>query len=121
MLADAFASIALGFSASMGGPYHAGQVIRQSEPVRDAGGSIVTPGEVTREACQVQVDAATEAMRGQDGYTDLDMRLLVLGPDELDADAVIAVLAGPMMGRWRVQSCERDPAGIGWVCRGRRG
>lgn len=121
MLADAFASIALGFSQAMGGPYHPGKVVRQGEPVRDDGGSIVTPAAVTRIDVSVQVDSATEAMRGESGFSDKDMRLLVLGDVDLTTDDVIAVLAGEHAGRWSVQSCERDAAGIGWSVRGRRG
>lgn len=120
-LAAAFESIALGFSAAGLGPYHAARAVWPGEPVVDDGGSIVTPGTPVLRDCSVQVDAATDAMRADAGFVERDMRLLVIGLDTLDTAATIAVLTGPNAGRWSVQSCERDPAAVGWVVRGRRG
>lgn len=119
MFAEAFA----GLAAAFGAPFHAGKARWPGTPVYDDGGSIVGPGTPIVKDCTVQVDAATEVMRAQEGYKDLDIRLLVLaasldGP--LDTQATVEVLSGPHAGRYTVQSVGRDPVGIAWDCRGRR-
>jgi hypothetical protein len=127
-VADAFTGIALGFSQAMGGPYHAGIVHWYGEPITDDNGSISVPGVPVEKPCSVQIDAVTEAMQGQDGYTDRDVRLIILAPTldgTLDTDARVEVLAGlevpvDWVGFWSIQSVARDPLGIGWECRGRR-
>lgn len=122
-MAQAFASIAQGFSAAGLGCFYDATVKWPGTPVTDAGGSIVTPGTPVEASCSVQVDQVTEAMRQADGFTDRDVRLLVLcatlEPD-LDTDAVIEVSYGPNAGTWMLASCAKDPAGIYWDCRGRR-
>lgn len=121
MIAAAFEAIALGFSASFGGPYYDALATWPGTPVLDDGGSIATPGTPASSSCSCQVDAATEGMRAEAGFVEKDMRLLVIGlAVELDTDAVVEILAGPDVGRWSVQSCERDPVAIGWSVRGRR-
>lgn len=116
------ADIALGFSAALGVGYHDALAKWPGEAVYDDGGSIQTPGTPIAKTCSVQIDAATEAMRSE-GFTDGDMRLLVLAATldgDMDTDARVEVLAGPHVGTWLVASVERDPAGIYWQCRGRR-
>lgn len=127
-MAAAFTGIALGFSAAMGGPYHPGTVHWSGEPEYDDGGSIISPGIPVERPCSVQIDAVTDAMRGQDGYTDKDVRLIILAPTldgPLNTDARVEVQAGidvpaDWVGFWSVESVDRDPLGIGWSCRGRR-
>lgn len=64
----------------------------------------------TETPARVQVDAMTEAMRGQDGAADSDRRILVLAPITFDTDAVIAVNEGPYAGsRWLVMTTANDP------------
>lgn len=129
-LAQAFAGIAGGFSAAFGVPYHAGFVIRHMDAVYDDGGSIITPGGVDRASCQVQIDSVDERMRPE-AWTDKDYRFLILSASlgegdqsgaipDLDTDATIEVPAGDMAGSWMVSSLQKDPAGIGYVGRGRR-
>lgn len=121
-LAATFAEFGIGLSAQFGGPLRPGSVVRTGPPVTDDGGSIVTPGTVTVADCSVQVDTVTEAMRQADGYTDEDMRLLVMAATlegTVDTDASIEVLSGPYFGRWSIASVASDPFGVYWDCRGR--
>ena len=114
--AEAFAGIAAAFDV-----YQPATARWQGEAVTDTGGSIVTPATPVEYACQVQLDTATMAMRQADGFTENDMRLLVLNFDrDLDTDAEIEILSGIHAGLWSVESATRDPAGIGWEARGRR-
>lgn len=118
----AFAQIAQAFSAAGVGPYVDGQVLTTTDAVMDGGGSIATPGTVTRRDCRVQIDSVAEAMRPE-SWTDKDYRFLILAATlqgDLDTDATVEVLAGPNTGKWLVSSLQRDPAGIGWTGRGRR-
>lgn len=123
MLDQVFADIGLAFSQAFGGPFHAARVIDQTDPVYDDGGSIIVPGGVAYRPCSVQIDVATTAMRGAEGFVDTDVRFIVLsatltGP--LGTDAEVEVLAGPFAGTWSVSSLERDPVAAGWVGVGRR-
>lgn len=118
--ADAFAGIAAAFSADGDGPYFDAVARWSGAPVIDDGGSIVTPGLGSVAACQVQGDKATEAMRLAEGFLETDAALLVLGLDALDTAARITIATGPHAGTWALMSAERDPVGIGWLCRGRR-
>ena len=126
MLGDAFASIAAAVSATYGGPFFAGKVHTVSETVYDDGGSIADPGVEVERDCMVQVDAVTEAMRGERGFSEEDVRLLVIGlAGDLNTDAVVEVLPGPNVpadhvGSWSIQSVGRDPLGVYRECRGRK-
>ena len=121
-----FAAIASAVSQMAGGPYHAGKVHTVSDPVYDDGGSIIDPGIQVERDCMVQVDSVTEAMRAEAGFTEKDVRLLIIdlsGP--IDTDAVVEVLPGPMVpddlvGSYSVQSVGRDPFVVYRECRGRR-
>jgi len=122
-LADAFADIGLAFSAEMGGPYVDAEAVWPGTPVKDAGGSIITPGVPVYKPCKVQFDRATQDMRTAPDFLQTDLRILVLaatlgGP--LDTTAKIKVQSGSYGGTWAILSCVRDPAGVGYVCRGRR-
>jgi hypothetical protein len=119
-----FADLAAGFAAQFGGPFYDGTVTWPGTPTYDSGGSIDTPADPVTSECQVQVDVATEDMRTDAGFVATDMRLLVLASSltgTLDTTARIAVDAGPYAGTvWTLHSATRDPAGIGWECRGRQ-
>jgi hypothetical protein len=122
-MAATFANIAVGISQQFGGPYFPGVVIDQTAPVM-SGGSIVTPGAATERPCQIQIDRVTEAMRGSDGYTDGEVRFLILAATlagSLTTDARLRVDAGPSAGMWLVSSAERDTMGTHWEGRARRG
>jgi hypothetical protein len=123
-LADAFADIALGFSGIAGAPFHEADVISVSAPVYDDGGDIVTPGTPTRRSCMAQADYAGEAMRGEAGFADGDIRILILSATlsgAITTDDRVEIKAGPFAGLWSVQSVSRDPAAVGFELRGRRG
>ena len=118
-----FADIAQAFSAAGLGAFYDGVARWSGEPAYDDGGSIATPGTPVAKSCQVQIDAATEAMRQAEGFADGDMRMLVLAATldgDLDTSATVEVLAGPHVGAWMVSAVNRDPCGVYWEARGRR-
>lgn len=120
MLDEAFAQVASAVGAAVGGPYHAGLLLSDGTPVKDAGGSITTPGTPTQTACTVQVDAVTEAMRADADFLERDVRLLILGPAALTTAPQVSVTAGPFAGAvYELRSVTRDPLGCGWECRAR--
>ena len=118
-----FANIAQTISAAFGGPYYDALIHSAGTPIFDSGGSIITPGVASSRTCQAQVDSVTQDMRQSEGYTDADMRILVLastlsGPVTLDNS--IQILGGSHVGKWLIQSIARDSFGIYWELRGRR-
>lgn len=120
MLDDAFREIAGLVSEAVGGPYAAGKLLYAGVPVKDDGGDIVEPGNPSEVACRVQVDRVTEAMRQEDGFLERDVRLLILGPDNLTTDPDVSVTDGPFNGQsYSLQTVGRDPLGFGWECRAR--
>ena len=123
-LAAAFLELsALASGEFDGAPFYSGQIVTHAGAAYDAGGSIVTPGAVVLRDCQVQIDSATEAMRQGAGFADGDVRFIVLAASftgGLNTDATIAIADGARAGNWQVSGLERDPAGIGYVGRGRR-
>lgn len=124
MFEQIFAGLAQGFAATFGGPFFAASAVWPGTPVKDAGGSITTPGTPITKACMVQFDAATQTMRATDGFIETDVRILVLAgllDGTLDEKARIVVADGQYAGSWALLSVTRDPAGIGYECRGRRG
>lgn len=109
------------FAAAFAPLYLPGYVHRYEAPSFDDGGSIVAGNEPDMIDCRVQVDRCTEAMRQAEGYTDRDVRLLVLreGVGALTTDDRVEVLSGPCMGIYLVSSVEVDPAGAAFDCRAR--
>lgn len=78
---------------------------------------------VTYAPARVQVDNMTEAMRGAEGASDTDRRILVLATAgiSVDTDAVLLVNEGPYAGSyWLVMAVTRDPCGAVFDCRARR-
>lgn len=121
-VAAAFADISAQFSAVFGGPYFDAMVMTPGVPVTDDGGSIVTPVASTERTCQCQVDDCTEDQRAEAGYTDKDVRLLILTATlagGLDTEDTLTVLGGPRAGSYSVQSVSGESFGIYWQCRGR--
>ncbi|ODU34454.1 MAG: hypothetical protein ABS88_02165 [Sphingopyxis sp. SCN 67-31] len=120
MLDDTFRDIALSISAAVGGPYHPGSLNYPGEPVYDLGGSIIDPGTPYGVDVHVQVDDVTEDMRADADFQERDVRLLILGPDTLDAVPTVSVTAGPFSGQlYSIRSVSRDTLGFAWECRGR--
>lgn len=123
MFADTFARLATGFAAQFGGPFVDAVATWDGVPIKDAGGSIVTPGTPINKPCQVQFDAPTQAMRAAEGFRETDARILVLAgtlDGSLDGAARITTDAGQNAGSWELLSIVRDPAGIGFECRARK-
>lgn len=121
-MAETVAAIALQVSRATGVGYVAATAVWPGTPVM-VGGSIVTPGTPVEKSCQAQIDRADEAMRAEAGFTERDMRVLILLATldgELDTDARLIVSAGPHAGTWSLQSVGKDAAGTHWRCRGRR-
>lgn len=68
--------------------------------------------------CRAQMDGATYAMRQSEGYSEGDVRILILISGlgvEITTDCQISVSGK----RWMVQSAELDAAASHWICRGR--
>ena len=121
MFDAAFASIAAGFSERFGGPFVDATAWWPGTPVKDAGGSIVTPGTPVSLAVKAQFDAPTLAMRQAEGFLEQDARVIVLASGgTLDAEAQIRVASGVNAGNWSLITVTRDPAGVGYECRARR-
>jgi len=123
MLDGVFSSLATGFAQQFGAPFGDAVATWPGAPVKDAGGSIVTPGTTVALPCKAQFDAPTQDMRLADGFLATDARILVLSASlsgTLDTDAKITVATGPNAGTWALMSVTRDPAGIGYECRGRK-
>lgn len=121
-LAAAFAQIATALPVGIS-PFRPGKLRWPGTPVLDEGGSIVSPGTPEEYDCSVQIDLCTEAMRLEAGYTDKDVRLLVLAPDlgrAVDTDATVEVLSGPHVETWSIQSQAKDVMGFAYDGRGRR-
>lgn len=121
MLPQAFANLAMRVGAAVGAPYYPGRIIDVTDPVQDEGGSIITPGSVVTRTFMVQIDVVSDANR-PDGWTDRDYRFLVLAATldgGMDTDAEIEITEGPHAGKWMVSSLQTDPAGIGYVGKGR--
>ncbi|MET3710409.1 hypothetical protein ABIC65_001089 [Sphingomonas trueperi] len=121
-IAAAFAQIMVAASGALGAGYWPAVARWPGTPVME-NGSIVTPGTPIALDCMAQVDAATEAMRGEASYTDGDVRILVLADTlagTLDTAARIEITEGPHVGTFMIATCQRDPAAIYWDCRGRR-
>ena len=69
----------------------------------------------------VQIDACTEAMKREPGYTAEDVRLLILTKgvpvDQITTDDEITTSDGR---RWTCYGVTTDPARSYWECRGQR-
>lgn len=123
MLDHVFHDLAVGFATTFGAPYEDATAVWPGTPVRDAGGSITSPGVPVSLACKVQFDAPTQAMRAAEGFFESDVRILVLSASmtaPLDSRARITVAAGRNAGTWELLTCTGDAAGIGFECRGRK-
>lgn len=109
------------FGAAFGAVYLPATLHRYTQPELDDGGSPVDgSGGWTNIACRAQRDAATERMRRAEGFSESDVRLLVLAASfsgGISTDDEVTV-AGT---RYAIESVDMDPAGAYWELRGRRG
>lgn len=121
VLDEAFREIAGLVSEAVGGPYAAGKLVYAGVPVKDDGGTIITPGTPVEVDCRVQVDAVTEDMRRDAGYLAQDVRLVILIDRAPDTTPDLRVIDGKFAGQtYSLQTANRDTLGFGWECRGRK-
>ena len=117
-----FANLATGFAAQFGAPFEDASATWPGSATFDAGGSITSAGTPASHTCKAQFDAPTQAMRAAEGFMETDARIIVLAASlaaTLDTRARIVVASGANAGTWELLSVVRDPAGIGYECRGR--
>ena len=123
MLDRVYADLALAFSEQFGAPFGPAVAVWPGTATYDAGGSITAPGTPISLPCKAQFDAPTQAMRQAEGFLETDARIIVLAASlaaTLDQSAQIDVASGPNAGSWALLTVTRDPAGIGYECRGRK-
>lgn len=106
------------FGATLGAIYGDGQLIRV-DMVQQPNHSLL-PVEQAPVAIKVQVDRADEAMRAAPGYTETDVKLLILqsgisGREPNSDDIVVA-----QGQRWKLAGVQQDPARSHWTARGIR-
>lgn len=102
------------FGAAFGGVYLPAVLTKYTRA--DANDGTITETS-TEYACRAQVDAATEAMRRQAGYTGTDVRILILSASlavTVTSDDRITVAGST----YRIANVARDPAGAYFECRG---
>lgn len=112
------------FGSVLSSIYGDGQLIRVVMEWQPGGTTI--PVEQPPVSCKVQTDLCTEAMRQQEGYSDKDVRLLVLqssveGADLTSDDIIVAkdYRSGDMQ-RWKLFGLDQDSARAYWEARGVR-
>lgn len=104
-------------AAVFGGVYLDATLHRVTTTSDGQGGGTTDPDDAGTPV-KVQLEAATEAMRSAEGFTDLDVRILMLahGVDRPNTDCAVT-LNGT---RYSIQPpVGRDPAGCYWDLRGR--
>lgn len=105
------------FGAALGGLYLPATLHLPGTRTDDEEGNI-SYGPETDIACRAQMDAATYAMRQSEGYSDGDVRIIILTAGlgaEVATDCQVTVSGK----RWMVGSADLDAASSHWVCRGR--
>ena len=96
--------------------YPTGSLIRRTI-TEDAGGSQTVTK--TTVAIKVQTDRVTEVMRQAAGYTDTDVRLIVLSAGVADINSNDEIIDS-RGDRWAVIDPAVDPCGSHWEMRGQR-
>lgn len=110
--------IAAAFAGVFSGVYLDGQLYRAREFQDDGQGGGADNGFGTAEAVKVQIDQATQGMRGAEGFNEGDVRILMLahGVAAPDTDAEIA--AGG--DRYMIETVATDSCGSYYELRGRK-
>lgn len=101
------------FAGAFGGLYLPA-ILHKSSRAYDDGGSIT---ETSRQhKCRGQLDSTTEAMRGEAGYTEKDVGIIILqhGVPEPTSDDEITIRGV----RFKIASVQGDPAATHWIIRG---
>lgn len=105
------------FGAALSGLYLPATLHKPGAYETDDEGNIL-PGAETDAPCRAQIDAATYAMRQSEGYSEGDVRIIVLAAGltaPITTDHQITVSGK----RWMIASAEQDAAASHWVLRGR--
>lgn len=106
------------FGAAFSGLYLDGTLHRDlTTPIYDGKGSIVGYAGGGDVAVKVQVDGATYAMRQSEGYSEGDVRVIVLARGIPAITADMELTARDV--RYKIASVEIDPAASHYICRGR--
>lgn len=119
---NAFAKYAAELSEACGAPFYDATAVFPGVPVKDAGGSIVTPANNVTIAIKAQADAATDGVKREDGFVEGDIVLIILRDGlsrVIDTTCKVVMTTGPYPGKWSIKTVKIDPAGIGYECRGR--
>lgn len=116
LLGGGIASI---FGAAFGGIFLDGALHRDgTDPIYDNEGNITGYAGGADIPIKVQRDACTYAMRQSEGYSEGDVRIIILTAGlgvEVTTDCQVTVSGK----RWMVGSADLDAASSHWVCRGR--
>jgi hypothetical protein len=110
--------MAAAFAGVFGAVYLDGQLYRALEFTDDGKGGGAGDGFAPAEAVKVQVDQATQAMRGAEGYVDGDVRILMLAHGVAAPDTDCEVGAGG--ARYMIESVGTDACGSYYELRGRK-
>jgi len=112
-----FDSLGAALVGVMGAIYPDGTLWRPTVTEAENGDSSVT---FAPEAVKVQQDDCTEAMRGQEGYTDKDVRLIILmrNGTTVIADPTTDCQVTAAGRRWSISNISADPVSSHWVMRG---
>ncbi|MHC5307513.1 hypothetical protein [Bartonella sp. LJL80] len=104
------------FSSVLSSIYEDGQLIR-STMVRDPKTGSMRPVKQPPVTIKVQIDECTEAMRQQAGYTDTDVRMIILqqGIEGEKPNSDDLIVAGGQ--NWKVYGVTEDPAHSYWQMR----
>jgi hypothetical protein len=108
------ASILNGVFASI---YPSGSLIKRVVDEDDGGSQTVTE---TTVPIKVQTDACTEVMRQAAGYTDRDVRLIILSAGLTDAPTSDDEVVDGRGDRWRLINPSLDACGSHYEARGQR-
>lgn len=98
-------------------PMYLDGVLERSQRTEALDGTVTET--FTQTPIKCQTDIANEVMRTAAGYTDTDMRVLVLAADvdSINTDDQIVDGRGD---RWAIARASLDPCGAYWDCHGQR-
>jgi hypothetical protein len=110
--------IAAAFAGAFGAVYLEGQLYRALDFAGDGMGGGTDDGFAPAETVKVQVDQATQAMRGSEGYVEGDVRILMLAHGVAAPNTDAEIGAGGT--RYMIASVATDAAGSYYELRGRK-
>lgn len=98
-------------------PMYLDGVLERSQRTEALDGTVTESFAQTPIKCQT--DIANEVMRTAAGYTDTDMRVLVLAADVDSVNTDDQIIDG-RGDRWAIARASLDPCGAYWDCHGQR-